>query len=241
MKFIYFFTLIGLVSGKYQNHNSCYDILDTWWGVREHHKIRTKTSSWDKTCVKFNGDKLACVNKGGPERQVYHNANLINDYERDKVPCVMLGAHSNLCVANPCNHYNTGHCTVQETGGLCNWYTKKQAKKYNIGYGCHRNPCHIGGEGATKPKDCKARGIPGFIECTYCKGRKDKKLKNKGMGCQRVDVFSSSQCAPVNSKIPPDETVWQYKSSNNCQCTDLTIFCVDELFSKAGKFEKKYP
>lgn len=215
MKFINFIVLPILTLAK--THPSCFQILQTWWKERIDHPF--PQSIWDITCKKFNNDRQACVYK---KRDYYFKKGIINEYERDSVSCLILGAHSKKCISNPCSHYNIGKCTIQQTGGLCNWFTKKEAKKYNLQYGCHTNPCHIGGLGKTSSKNCIERGIPGFINCTYCSG---KKLKGKGMGCQRTDVTTSSQCAPVNSGIPPKNTIYRHISKKNCQCTNINSFC----------------
>lgn len=219
------------------NHPSCTIILNTWWPDREKHINRGKISEWDKTCLKFNGDKPACIHPG-PDRQSYFNNNKINIYERDHTPCVMLGAHTDKCVSNPCNYYNIGTCTIQETGGLCMWYTKEEAVLYNREYGCHRNPCHIGGEGKTSQKDCKARGIPGLLECTYCKGKGP--FRGKGMGCQQIATTTVAQCAPVNEPKVDKSTIWISKKNNRCQCSDDTLFCLDSL-AKSLDFVKRFP
>ena len=135
MKFIKFFTiLIGVTGAKYTNHQSCYDILDNWWYNRVDRISRGHENIWDKVCEYFNGDRNACIHKGIARIDYFNNGDITAD-EMNKVPCVMLGAHSDHCVSNPCNHYNTGHCTIQETAGLCNWYTKKRPKsmEYNMG------------------------------------------------------------------------------------------------------------
>lgn len=210
------------------NHPSCYKILNTWWDKRTNHISSIKTSDWDNVCSIFNGDREACINTG-VGRDDYN----VTDKEKN-TPCVMLGAHSDLCVSNPCNHFNTGKCTLQHTGGLCNWITKKQAKKFGLQYGCQRNPCHIGGLGKTDPDECEERGIPGLMECTYCK------IKDKGMGCQRVDVTTSAKCAPVNEDVAPKSSIWIHRKKKSCQCSNNIQLCLDEIASDKN-YVKRFP
>ena len=221
------------VGSQIENHPSCNLILKTWWDSRLTHKVRDLVGEWDNTCKKFNGDRNACIIKGGVDRLVYFNNNKITESERDETPCVMLGVHSDKCVGNPCNHYNSGKCTVQHTGGLCNWYTKKESRKHNVPYGCHRNLCHIGGDGRTPTDECEARGVDGFIKCTWCKS-------NGGMGCQRVRVKTRAQCAPINTDVVSDNTIWSKIRRKRCQCVDKTIFCKDDLENNGKKFKRRF-
>lgn len=230
MKLLYFL-LFTLGIAQHQNHENCYKILDSWWKQRKSHPV-LKNSPWDTTCLKFSNNRSSCINR--KNRDWYFEQGIIDEYERDIVPCIIVGGGSKMCVSNPCNHYNTGKCTLQETGGLCNWYTKEEASKFNVPYGCHRNPCHIGGSGKTSNRDCKNRGIPGFIECTYCR-------KMNKIGCQRIDVETTAQCAPVNSGIPPEETIHSLRTNKNCQCTNLTSFCKLDTLKSPELFVAKPP
>ncbi len=148
----------------------------------------------------------------------------------------MLGANSPHCVSNPCSHYNNGKCTLQQTGGLCIWNTKEEAKKFNILYGCHQNPCHMGRNPQQTPLKCSKRGIPGKISCTWCKG--NKKLKGKAMGCQSTQLTTTAECAPVNSGIPPKQSIWYKTNNRRCQCVKLTYLCLDDILK--GNYKKRY-
>lgn len=246
--FILSLQYITLKAKKNKNHVSCYDILNTWWNDRvdliKELKQDNNLITWDTICSKFNGMEEVCHPVGQEREFIYEIYKNVGDppltSEEMNTPCNMLGAKSKVCAGNPCNHYNTGKCTLQNTGGLCNWYTKKQASKYGLMYGCQRNRCHLGGLGKIPRKQCEDRSIPGFIGCTYCRGTKDSKLKGKGMGCQRIDVKTSAQCAPINSGIPPDDTVWMLKKKKKCQCSDDTLVCSKEVESMNTKFVKRF-
>ena len=226
------------------NAGVCYDILDSWWKERHNQINHGVVNQWDSTCSKFNGMPSVCNVRGTARRIAYGNsthASSIGLTEAEIItPCNMLGAHSPICAGNICNHYNTGSCTIQETGGLCNWVTKEDAVRFKLEYGCQRNPCHQGGMGAISDATCLARGVPGFATCTYCKGPGDPRLEGQGMGCQRIVLTTTAVCAPVNNPIVPKSTIWWKIKNNRCQCSDDSLVCRSDMGIQDNTYKKRY-
>ena len=220
----------------------CYDILDSWWKERHVQINHGIANQWDSTCSKFNGIPSVC-NIRGPSRKIAYSSVFSNGTLTDTeaiTPCNMLGAHSPVCAGNICNHYNTGSCTLQETGGLCNWVTKENAVRFNLEYGCQRNPCHLGGMGGVSDATCIARGVPGFAACTYCKGPGDPQLEGEGMGCQQIVLTTTAVCAPVNNKIVPKSTIWWKIADKRCQCSDDSLVCQSAMSVQDNTYKKRY-
>lgn len=233
------------IKNKRPNHASCYKIKKTWWQGREETIKATfkglSVVAWDETCSNFNSNADACTNRGGAARDAF--SGILTATELSDTPCVMLGADTPLCVSNPCNNLNNGACTIQETAGLCQWNSKKQAKKFKVQYGCHRNPCHIGGKGASTDEECQARSIKGLAKCTYCKGASDPRLRGLGMGCQRVQTTTKAKCAPINENVREQSSIMKIQGKEKCQCSLENAFCttlVDER-STSTVYEQRFP
>ncbi|GBG25617.1 Hypothetical Protein FCC1311_018362 [Hondaea fermentalgiana] len=225
------------------NHPSCYAIKDSWWQSREDRVDQQATvDAWDVTCANFDGDKAACAGMGTAARGSYLEDQIITASELQTTPCVYLGGGSTRCVGNPCNHLNNARCTLQETNGLCNWFTKAEAKKYGLEYGCQRNPCHIQGAGGSVTDDtCESRGIEGFIECTNCRGAIDPKLRGLKMGCQRVDVTSTAQCAPINDGTRALSSIMRLTTQKRCQCSTESPICMEMVSQRSSGYERRFP
>ncbi|GBG34233.1 Hypothetical Protein FCC1311_104572 [Hondaea fermentalgiana] len=191
----------------------CYEILDAWWSDREALKVGDELNEMDSTCSQFTDYPDACNNARARTRDVIGTTlyDRIKDNEEElRTPCTMVGAKSKRCIGNPCNQYNLGTCTVQETQGQCFWYTKEMVKEVNKyydehpdieprkipGHGCYRNPCNLPGEGTV-------------FQCTYCKGPGDRCLKKRGMGCQMTKAATEAECAPINEPIIPKYSIYQ--------------------------------
>jgi hypothetical protein len=223
----------------------CYEILGSWWGAREEQIRRGVVNDWDRVCVAFKGLPTVCNVRGAARAAAYElvrapGAANLTAAQAD-TPCNTLGAHSDKCIGNICNSYNTGLCTLQGTAGLCLWHTKEDAVAFGVEFGCHRNPCHRGGEGKIPAARCAKRGVPGLVDCVYCKGPGDKLLAGKGMGCQRAQAASRAQCAPVNHPDVDRASIWWKKAEARCQCSDNGLFCVDELRSTNSAFSRRFP
>jgi len=222
----------------------CQEISDTWWQSRVEYINAAKKGPVNKQqeiCQNFKKDKEVCNNKNSAERKAFVdnliNKNKIKGNQREsynKAACVVEAAGSKGCTANPCNQYNAGDCTIQNTAGLCVWYTKDEVKKANNYFkknkqperkipgqhGCYRNPCN--GEGQLtngKAEDVCPTRQNGVYQCTYCKGFSK-------MGCQIVNsAKTKAKCANVNDGIVKDNTIYNIKGQNKCQCSTESLFC----------------
>ncbi|CAK9102334.1 Uncharacterized protein SCF082_LOCUS47835, partial [Durusdinium trenchii] len=243
--------LMSQVNKKKKRKNSpiCYEIVDSWWSNREAEKTRSTVTQMDDDCKVFSGDAEACNNK--KSRGAYQGT--ASQSQLDAV-CTMVGAHNKRCLGNPCNHLNTGDCSIQATGGQCVWYTSDDVNTINKyfkdngidnsipGHGCYRNPCNQPGFGKLTDKECKSHAN-GLYECTWCKGAGDRKLKGKGVGCQIVDSSTTTGlCAPVNSNAVTKSTIYQAKQAHDCQCSNDYAICEEIITGNRGPlFEPRFP
>mmetsp|Transcript_7708 Transcript_7708/g.15295 ORF Transcript_7708/g.15295 Transcript_7708/m.15295 type:complete len:303 (+) Transcript_7708:76-984(+) len=236
----------------------CYELLDTWWNTREAQKGRAALSVLDEQCDTFTDFADACNDMtqrtlANTNTTIY--AKIVADPELQTIACTMVGAHSKRCIGNPCNHYNLGNCTIQETQGQCFWYTTAMVKQVNKyydahpeidaskipGHGCYRNPCNLPGEGSTIDK-CPGLSTDIFT-CTYCKGPGDKCLKGRGMGCQLTTPTTSAECAYVNDNDVAKASIWERVDQQNCQCSDLFTQCNSTIYpdgTRSGAFQQRY-
>ena len=221
-----------------RNHPVCLQILDSWWSLRETMvNDNPEVTAFDEICQAFQGDQNACRYRTLEARQAYVDSGAITE-DQVETPCTMLGANSDTCTGNPCNFYNIGECTLQATGGLCNWWTQEQANEFGVEYGCHRNPCHLGGQGQAAD-ECNDLGVEGLYQCTWCYG--DGALSGLGMGCQREDEETTAACAPINDGSVPQNSIWQLRSNTNCQCSDEINLCKDAVNGpRSSDFERRF-
>jgi len=247
-------------NGPKANSPVCREILASWWEERrEQIRAGTIDDTWDETCVLFSGyeNTEACQTRGAEARAAFIGDLSINAAEASEVACASVGAHNEKCIANPCNQLNNGDCTLEKTGGLCVWYTKADRDAVNpngaindvrVGYGCYRNPCHDGGNGRISDNQCldlsvkKANG-QALHQCTKCSGRRDKRLRRTGMGCQIDQLHTSAECERVKPEnvVNPSNIFAQGNSNNACQCIVESPLCKDAVDARDGNYVQVYP
>uniref|UniRef100_A0A7S2RCC7 Uncharacterized protein n=1 Tax=Mucochytrium quahogii TaxID=96639 RepID=A0A7S2RCC7_9STRA len=220
----------------------CYKILDNWWQTRLSQKYRDNLVPMDAMCANFDGELDACDHAGSQARSEVAAELFGNGTDKYKeaiaARCTIVGADSERCIANFCNYDNVGSCTVQDTAGLCVWFTENDLKTVNPVYkkrhgyelkikGCYRNPCNLGGWGSISDETCKAQSIKGVYECVRCEGKNDGLLNGKKMGCQVNTVKTKAYCAHVHpdEKEAPRATIYQLKSNPKCQCSVAYTAC----------------
>lgn len=243
-----------------KNPPFCLCNWNKWWSVRTADKTRTDITTLDATCAQFSDDPTLCNEKTSRSSSMSKSD--------QNAACTMVGAHSKRCIANPCNHYNTGDCTLSNTGGVCVWWTTAMVNKINAyykennvldytgnvkqikGHGCYRNPCNMPGYGNSPKKECNAGtgdfSVPGVYRCHWCDG--EGVLKGSGMGCQ-MEMFngveftsdvcdSTAECAPVNT--PSVQNSVYYRNNNfNCQCSNDYTYCELAVSERGGEYTKK--
>mmetsp|Transcript_15479 Transcript_15479/g.25319 ORF Transcript_15479/g.25319 Transcript_15479/m.25319 type:complete len:283 (+) Transcript_15479:56-904(+) len=233
---------LGKVNKK--NHPVCHEIVGSggWWDQRvvQMDPDRDVVPS-DQKCMAFNNNREKCLYKSARE-----------DGDDKDVACTLVGAHSGQCVGNPCNSYNMGNCTIQQTAGQCVWLTDENLAIVNAqyasigratltGHGCYRNMCNIPGLGRSTRETCFQNSIPlpgkvmtsdinqstddFLFKCTYCAGAGDTLLKGKGVGCQIDHLETDSKCAYVNSRGIPKSSIFRRKANHKCQCSDEYSNC----------------
>ena len=250
--FVLFALAIGTVGAQnvsiaaQMSHPVCYQINDLWWDTRLALKLQQANTALDVICSKFDHQTTACNLRSSRA----NDPNLTP--EERNAPCTMVGAHSRKCVGNPCNHFNQGECTVQDTQGICVWIEKDMVPVMNKyyaqrgwdpipGWGCYRNPCNIPGWGKAID-DCPKRSIPGLFECTWCKGSGDAILVGKGMGCQASNLLTSkATCAYVNSKGVARGSIIQSVQNSRCQCSVDFPMCNQVFTSSRSAYKFRYP
>jgi len=239
-----------------KNNAVCLEIYNSWWTNREEEKVRSNIVALDSTCSQWDGfeNRDKCNFKSARGSSV--------SAADKKAACVMVGAHNYKCQANPCNQYNTGKCTVQDTSGQCMWFTKSDMNKANKhwqtkadeatstaqkdtyldrkipSYGCHRNPCNKPGYKNEPRKLCRSGdyNVPDLYKCTWCNG--EGKLKGKGMGCQATTVETNAACAKVNG-ADLQSSVYYVKGKSGCQCSADYTLCEDAVSNRNGNMVKK--
>lgn len=226
-----------------------------WWADRKAEKNRPAITALDTQCAQFTNN---------PDKCNYKNARDQRSEDAD-IACTMVGANNHRCIANPCNHYNTGRCGVQWTAGKCVWWTPSQIKSINRYYkannvmdpfvpgkvkqipgngGCFRNPCDSPGYRNSPRQECNAgEGIfkvDGVYECTWCQ------INGQGMGCQ-MKTFNGnsaletpSDCRPVNQKSGNlQDSVYVLVDKPNCQCSIGYTYCDLDVNGRSSDFKKK--
>jgi len=236
-------TTVGEIAQK-QQHPVCYTIVDTWWGTRESQKTRADITVTDTTCQTWSGQPTNCNNVAARA--------VLSGYtpEQLSTPCTTVGAHDTRCVSNPCNSFNAGQCTLQETAGQCVWFEGDALKDYNAflvannetplaTHGCFRNRCNLPGLGKQKSM-CASRSVPGLFTCTWCTGAGDPKLDGLGMGCQMTVPRTTAICAPVNSRGVPKQSIMMRISNNRCQCDNRFPFCAALVDQERSSWKPRY-
>jgi hypothetical protein len=229
------------------NHAVCYEIAASWWAPREEDKTRAAITAMDTDCDVFTNNAEACNNKS-LRPAVDGQGNPYTDAQKNAA-CTMVGAHSKRCIGNPCNSYNLGTCTIQDTAGQCVWFAK-DSKEFAVyqkwrtnngldpvaGFGCYRNPCNQPGLDQTiKTNECAARSMPekNGWQCTWCagvvNGKADSVLFGKGMGCQLTTPTTKAACAPVSNSAVAKASVMQAVADNNCQCSTDYTWCQKDV------------
>ena len=244
------------------NHPVCYKIANTWWPTRLKDKTRATITTMDAECAVFTNDATACTNKS--QRTATNSQGVPYTAAQMNAACTMVGAHDKRCIGNPCNSFNIGTCTVQETSGQCMWFEKdsKEFATYQrwrskngmdpvAGFGCYRNPCNQPGLDQTvKSNECAARSMPGENgwECTWCAGANDPKLFGLGMGCQATTATTKAKCAPVSNSAVSKASVIFAVANTNCQCSTDYTWCAktvyvieDGNYTMLAKFKPRYP
>ena len=226
------------------SHPVCYQIKDLWWSGRLAQKTRADIVGLDAICSKWDNKPDLCN-----IRSLRAGDQSLTPAERN-APCTMVGAHNRRCMSNPCNHFNTGDCNVQSTQGQCIWITKEMVPIFNKfyaqrgadllpGYGCYRNPCNMPGYGRAID-ECPGRSLPGYYECTWCKGSGDPELVGLGMGCQHVEPLTKSTCAYVNSPGVRKASIIQRIVNQRCQCSVDMYMCESQFREARGVFKFRY-
>lgn len=210
-----------------------------WWAERKGMvSYDQSATALDQICEQWNNNADYCNYKS------MRPSGLPADVQN--AACVMVGANIPKCIANPCNFYNTGDCTLQSTAGLCVWFTKEDIQKVNQvyaaqgiplmpGHGCYRNPCNYPGYGKASKNSCglAKNSVPGVFNCMWC-------AKMGGMGCQLKQWQDTSAlqtgalCAPVGDKTVPQ--IYEQdgtKGENACQCSRYYSSC-NNLLSQPG-------
>lgn len=227
-----------------KSHPVCYKILDTWWNTREAQKTRSVINTMDQDCSVFTGMPEPCN-----VRSSRGSISGLTPAQKNAF-CTMVGAHSSRCIGNPCNHLNTGDCTIQQTQGQCMWVTKENLPKINDFYvsrgisplpthGCYRNPCNLPGYGK-QDQECPTKSIPGILDCTWCKGSSDPLLIGKGIGCQMTIDTTTSLCAPVNNNEVMKSSIMQRIVNSRCQCSADYTMCNLLVSNSQSEFQPRY-
>jgi len=240
------------------NHPVCYEVLKTWWPVRIEDKTRAAINTMDTDCDVFTNNEQACNNKS-QRPAVDGQGNPYTDAQKNAA-CTMVGAHNKRCIGNPCNSFNIGTCTIQDTAGQCVWFAKDSPEfaayqKWRTnngldqvaGFGCYRNPCNQPGlDQNIKTNQCAARSMPGKNgwECTWCAGvlnnKNDPLLFGQGMGCQLTTPTTKAVCAPVSNSAVSKPSVMQAISNSNCQCSTDYTWCAQAVDDARSTFKSRY-
>lgn len=235
-----------LVAGEaaQQQQQVCYTIVSDWWNTRESQKTRVDVEASDLTCQTWSGQPSYCNNVAARVAlSGYTPAQLAT-------PCTTVGAHDLRCLANPCNSFNAGACTLQETAGQCVWFKGAALVEYNAflvangevplaSHGCFRNRCNLPGLGKQKAA-CAARSVPGVFTCTWCTGAGDAVLDGLGVGCQMTVSRTTAACAPVNSAGVPKQAVMMNVNNNRCQCDLRFPFCSMLVEQQRSTWKHRY-
>mmetsp|Transcript_16169 Transcript_16169/g.31269 ORF Transcript_16169/g.31269 Transcript_16169/m.31269 type:complete len:297 (+) Transcript_16169:69-959(+) len=243
---------------KRPNHPVCSEIAgeNGWWESRQnltidYATIDEQTTVLDTYCFNYSDDPEACRSKSARGNYTDLSTDALN------AACTMLGSSNRTCVGNPCNQYNTGECTLQETAGRCVWLTSEDvslANKYfgekiYAGHGCYKNRCHAQAVGKGKITDelCESFSIPPIFNCTYCKSTKSYDIAGTRMGCQMTQLTTEAVCAPVSPNAVSSSSIWQTAEDPRCQCSDEYPLCAQAVAPESstdsrapGKYVRKY-
>lgn len=229
-----------------KNHEVCYQIAGSWWGNRLAEKTRAQITAADAVCDVWSGRPAFCNSVAARATTSGYTT------EQLTMPCTTVGAHDKRCIANPCNSYNTGSCTLQATAGQCVWFDGEALAKYNshlssIGqqplksHGCFRNPCSAPLTGMGRQiAACPGYSVPGLIQCIWCVGGGDAVLEGLGVGCQMTTPTTDAACAPVNSQGVPKQSVMMSTANNRCQCDSRYPFCAAQVAQERGAWKHRY-
>lgn len=236
-------------AGAPKNHEVCYTIANTWWSTREAEKTRSFVVQMDTDCQAWDQQPELC--NANPTTRLGMVVNP-GSYSQAQLGafCSTVGAHDHRCLANPCNHLNTGDCTLQGTQGQCVWWWGQNFTDYNKFrvsqgetplpvHGCYRNPCNMPGLGTQKDA-CPLRSAPGLFTCTWCQGAGDPVLNGRGIGCQMTVPTTGAMCAPVNSAGVSKPSVQQAVAQSRCQCSTDYIMCKSIVNSGRTPFKPRY-
>jgi hypothetical protein len=227
-----------------QQQQVCYDIVADWWGTRESQKTRADVAASDLACKTWSGQPAYCNSVAARvSLSGYTPAQLTT-------ACTTVGAHDLRCLANPCNSFNAGSCTLQGTAGQCVWFEGAALRDYNAflvangevplaTHGCFRNRCNLPGLGKQKAA-CPARSVPGVFTCTWCTGSGDAVLDGLGVGCQMTVLRTTAKCAPVNSNGVPKQSVMMNINNNRCQCDVRFPFCKTLVDQERSAWKRRY-
>jgi hypothetical protein len=80
-------------------------------------------------------------------------------------------------------------------------------------------------------------------QCTKCSGRRDRKLRRTGMGCQIDTLDTTAECERVKPEnVANAANIFaQGSASNKCQCITDSPLCKDRVDARDGGYVQVFP